>query len=391
MNKKTIIVGTSILLIATVTRIVWLTILLSLPLLFYFVSSNLKTSKKRNWKIRSIKTLATCIFIFFMAVSVRVFLFEVFAIPSGSMEETLSIGDKILVNKLVYGPELPRSPFEIPWLNLFYYITEGNKAPLDSLWWDYTRLPGLRKIRQGDVLVFRHPTWGGRNNFFVKRCVALPGDTLYIRLSKIYTNRQVFKEPPLVKKKFLVWSKNIFQVARAFENKKMKIQWDSQQLIKNGYLVDLTSEAKEELLNSDLDVDSIKNIEWPDDTANWVYPIGESFRWTIDHYGPIIIPYKGMTIQLTNKNFQMYARAVNALERKRLEARHGQIFLNGEPVTTYTFTHNYYFMMGDNRYNSNDSRYWGFVPEKDIVGKAVVILFSNDEEFNWKRLFKRIR
>jgi len=111
----------------------------------------------------------------------------------------------VLVNKLVYGPKLPVSPYDIPWVNLGWYLQAGASANPDSVYWDYRRLPGFSAIKRGDVMVFSHPLWGGRNNFFIKRCMALPGDTLEITDGRVKINGQSLPEPACTKKVYEFW------------------------------------------------------------------------------------------------------------------------------------------------------------------------------------------
>lgn len=275
--------------------------------------------------------------IFLLAISIRVFFIEIFAIPSGSMENTLFPGDKILVSKLDYGPAMPKSPYQIPWINLLWYLGAGKTTNMDSVYWEYKRLSGFSSVKHGDVTVFIHPLWGNRDNFFIKRCVAIPGDTLQIIDGVVFDNRLKIAIPDLVKQPY------------------------NMSLLTN-------------------------------DSAQWVNPKNRKLAWTIDNYGPVVIPRKGITIILTSISLLVYQQTINLLEKTKIEEKNGIFYLNNQPVTTYTFKQNYYFMMGDNRNNSNDSRYWGFVPEEDVVGKAVVVLFSNNETgFQWHRILKPIK
>jgi signal peptidase I len=272
--------------------------------------------------------------IFIFAISIRVFVIEVFSIPSGSMEKTLFPGDKIMVNKMSYGPALPGSPYKIPWLNLFWLLSANEKTNTDSIYWDYHRLNGFSKIKRTDVIVFDHPFNKGPDNTFVKRCMALPGDTLRIEAGTVKVNNKIINIPGVGQEKTSI----------------------------------------------------------PKDSANWVYPRIRSFSWTIDDYGPLVVPAKGMTIELNPVTYELYRRTINRIEKAGINKKGNLYFRNGQQITEYTFTKDYYFMMGDNRHNSNDSRYWGFVPEENMIGKAILILFSNGEiGMRWNRTLKRLK
>ncbi|GHT14395.1 signal peptidase I [Bacteroidia bacterium] len=253
------------------------------------------------------------------------------------MEDTLLSGDKIIVNKLVYGPRMPASPYEIPWINLIWYLKADDSTNIDSLYWNYHRLKGFSKIKQDDVIVFNAPFTNNRNNFLIKRCVALPGDTLIIKDGLVNINGQSQPPPTMSKHSF---RKNV-------------------------------SDNNEE---------------------NWVYPKNSAFQWTLDNYGPLVIPKKGMAIPLDRYHYSLYERTIKETEHQEIEQKGAQYFIKDSLVTRYTFQHNYLFVMGDNRHNTSDSRDWGFVPEENIVGKASLILFSNNHgKFRWNRLLKKIK
>lgn len=323
-------------LIITFSGLYWL----ALGILFVFLIGLLFRSELSVFVwIREhsfVSSLISIVGIFILAISMRVFFIEVFAIPSGSMEETLLPGDKVLVSKLNFGPAMPKSPYEIPWINLIWLLTADKTTSMDSLYWDYNRLSGFSRVKSGDVVVFKHPLWGKHDNFFIKRCVAISGDTLQIIDGEVFANQQSIAIPDLI------------------------IQPDNTSFVKN-------------------------------DSTQWVDPKNSLLAWTIDNYGPVVIPRKGMAIKLTPVNYLVYRRTIERLEKVWIKEQNGIYYLNKKAITTYTFRNNYYFMMGDNRHNSNDSRYWGFVPEENVVGKAVVVLFSNNYNgIQWRRLLKSI-
>ena len=387
-SKKLIWIFAAIALMA-ITQLWWLIAGISAMAVIYLLLS--ADFFKRNKKAKGLKSILTVVLIFFVAVSIRMFFIEIYAIPSGSMEDTLLPGDKVLVNKLVYGPKLPASPVDIPWINLVWYLKAKAAPNLDPVQWKYKRLKGFSSTERGDVMVFSHPLWGGRNNFFIKRCVALPGDTLKIKTGRIQVNGEYLAENAGIKNRWQVWVNNSEQFYTLMDS--LRIYYGNRFVPSDELPAELflTNRKKNQLLKQDC-VDSVKVYVTPRDSIHSIYPKRGGFNWTIDNYGPLVIPYKGWTIELNPETFELYGRTILRLEKEKIEENCGKYLLNGIPTKGYTFRQNYYFMLGDNRHNSNDSRYWGFVPEKNIVGKSGLVLFSSRSgKFKWGRLCKRIK
>ena len=326
--------------------------------------------------------------VFLLAVGVRVFVIEIYSIPSGSMENTLLQGDKILVSKMNYGPKLPRSPFEIPWLNVLFYLNKEARAKADTTWWRYKRLPGFSEVNRGDIFVFQFP--GNKNEVFIKRCIALPGDTFQIINSDVFINNRIQSPPVESKKVYSVWYNNIdsFNIITDSLNIPAYGWWSGEQ--GNTMEIILTNRLKKQLYGIKC-IDSITSSINEHGFASNYYPWNERYSWTLDNMGPFIIPGKEFKIKPDKDKLILYKKILERFEQISITNDSVEWEVNDSVVSDYRFKQDYYFMLGDNRNASNDSRYWGFVPEENIIGKAVLILFSwDDEGWKWERFLKRL-
>ena len=338
---------------------------------------------------------------FLLAIFVRVFLFEVYTIPSSSMEHTLVPGDKVVVSKLRYGPYLPGSLKNVPWLNLFY---NGNNTGENNTIKPSQRLKGYGSILRGDVMVFEQPV---NHQAYIKRCMGLPGDSLSLAGDTLYVNGQRASPSPTTlkhdyllnpynKKQVEIWAEKKGVVLRKHQKDKWKVGLtlqQKQQLQQTGLthsLVLLTDArkasyyAQRNRYNTRASMRNTRGVTFGSDSA--------ITGWEKFSFGPLYVPPKGETITLTRKNLQLYRPVINKYEGHHVKQKNGAVFINGKKQDRYRFTHNYYFMLGDNRCHSSDSRAWGFVPESHIIGKAEFVLFSNwHGEWRWERIFKMIR
>ena len=324
-----------------------------------------------------------------LAILVRVFCFEIFSIPSGSMENSLLKGDKVLVSKLHYGPKLPQSPFEIPWINLFFYINKEARAAIDSTWWDYQRLEGFSKIKTNDVAVFNPPHQNKVH--YVKRCVGLPGSKLKLEKGILLNMGKLTKVSGTVKNPYRIWVNDIDSFNNLLND--IRLEKISENTAKNQLDIDLLLTVEQyEILAEANCYDSIKLLDLPINTIPRSFPNHQSILWSIDNWGPIHVPKKGETIILNQSNLIIFNNILKKYENIHIEERNNQYWSENSPITHYTFKHSYYFMLGDNRHNSIDSRYWGFVPEQYIVGKAAVVLYSfHAGSMRWARTLKLVK
>lgn len=330
----------------------------------------------------SINLLFKLFYIITIAILLRVFVIEVYNIPSSSMEDTLFIGDNVIANKLYYGPKLPQSPFEIPWINLFFVKDKNDKSGLDSALWNYKRLSGASYIKRNDIIIFSYPY--SEPNVLIKRCVGLPGESLTINNGIVIVNGKKISHSSKIKRGYNIWltDRNSFVNIADSLNIHYEIKYNNNNEDIKAYL---NSENLNKLHSLNL-IDSISPIKANVTSAFSSYKL----NWTIDNFGPIFIPSAGTTIPLTKYTYLLYHNSIARNENTVIYMKNNSFYIKGKKVFSYTFKKNYYFMLGDNRNDSNDSRFWGFVPEQHIIGKATTVLFSfkNNSKFDWSRIFK---
>ena len=343
----------------------------------------------RNILIRNIiKNSFSVFFVLFVIINLKIFFFNVFKVPSSSMKNSLFPNDVILVNKLKYGPQLPRSPFDIPLVNIGYYFNENAKKRFKEYWWPYRRFSGTASIEQGDVIVF-NSLWE-KDFILVKRCVAIAGDTLRIENGIVYNNGKVFK---------VNTEKHKYKFEIINDKKTFRKTLNGQGLSH----VNFMKSSSEHILKAKLslnevniikNLESVKNFQLVLDTFKPKQKLLTKLpnkKWTYDNMGPITIPKKGLQINLNQDNYLLYKQTINKFEKANIQHIDGEIYVNGKVAKTYTFKKNYYFMMGDNRKATSDSRVWGFLPEENIIGKVQCVLFSNyKNKFQWNRLLKSV-
>lgn len=321
--------------------------------IYFLLSKVFNVSKAWFW------TLLFTIPVFF-----RLFIFEVRNVPSSSMEDALFPGDYVLVSKVGYS--LPIAEF----------LGNNRPANQESL--------GLSEIKRNDVIVFKNPVDG---KFLVKRIAGLPGDILKIGNQTLIINNHVVNPLPTVKFSYKIWTNDTIK----FEQMAHDIGIFYNHRYEQGRVYAqsiLNTIQKKRILNSPY-IDSISyNPVFP---SIPVFPIVSGFNWTGDNFGPVLIPKKGVTIEMNHKNYQLYRTLILNYEKTSLEHINGSYFIDKKKVIAYTFKQNYYFVMGDNHNYSVDSRFLGFVPESNIQGKVIYTLFSIDSNgWNWKRLMKPI-
>ena len=390
---------------------------------------------------------------------INLFFFQNYVIPSSSLEKSLLTGDYLFVSKVSYGPRIPETPLTMPLTQHTLPVLDCNSY-VEWPHWEYRRVKGLGNVQLNDIVVFNYPAgdtlcsapqyqaydfygmcysigyqavqerpnldsltaeqrlayydqiyhigkqyieenkseYGDiitrptdRRENYVKRCVGLPGQTLQIKNRTVYLDGKPNKEPENVQYTYYV------KLRQGLPDDLMKelgiSMEDLTSLNTQGYMP-LTKRAVAAL---SMRKDLVESITLNTDASEGdLYPLNANTHWTRDNYGPVWIPAKGKTIRLTLDNLPIYERPIRTYEGNDLQVRNGKIYINGRQTDTYTFKMDYYWMMGDNRHNSADSRYWGFVPEDHIVGKPIFIWWSSDPDrhgfggIRWNRLFRLV-
>ena len=388
--------------------------------------------KKRNKTYKEIFSWVDAIvFALVFAWLINIYIFQMYTIPTSSMEKTLLVGDYLYVSKATYGPRLPNTPLSLP---LMHHTTPwGTKSYSEAIELPYKRLAGLRGVERGDIVVFNFPAgdtvilerqnetyydivrqftsaYGekrgrelmnrqyhvtsrpvDKREHYVKRCVAVAGDTLQIKGGVLYVNG--------VEQDYIDNQQYIYfvQTSSPFSRKsleRLNISPDDAHYSKATglYTMPLTESAVEMLGEMSNVVSVTKNESTEPFLA--IFPNNPAYLWTEDNFGELWVPKKGATVALTLDNLPLYERIIKNYERHDLEVRDGHIYIDGVERTDYTFEMDYYFMMGDNRHMSADSRFWGFVPEDHIVGTPSFVWLSMDKykpfpsNIRWDRMFK---
>lgn len=315
------------------------------------------------------------------ALIIRTFLFEAYRIPTPSMEETLLTGDFLIVSKISYGPRTPMV-LAVPFTNIY--------MPGVTLPW--TRLPGFTDIERNDIVVFNYPVdiapIAAKTNY-IKRAVGMPGDTLSIDDTQVFINGEEAKSFPGIQQTYNVTVRDRVRLSPAKVRAAGGTLRGSDEG-SNSYQVNMTKSVADEMREWS-EVNSIEPFVLPDDYNEYGrrdFTFSSGFN-NHHHMPPVVVPFEGQTVTLTSDNYHIYQDIITRFEDNSVKRDGDKFTINGEETNEYTIQQDYYFLMGDNRDNSEDSRFWGFVPQTHIVGKAGMIYFSWDSE-RWLPRFDRL-
>jgi len=359
-----------------------------------------KKAKKKKSEVRS--WIDAIGFAVIAATILRTFLIEAYTIPTSSMEKSMLIGDFLFVSKTAYGPRVPMTPIAFPLVHHTMPIGNG-KSYTEAVQLPYHRMKGLGKIERNDCVVFNWPaeTLGrpvDKKENYVKRCVGVPGDKIELINAQLMVNDAPQEEPKGMKKQ---WHYNVSTKGTGLNPSILYEKYDITEggygRNKNEYNLTLTNESRD-AIQSFTNVTSVKRqYEKAGIYADYIFPHDKKYKWNVDNFGPITVPAAGETVSITTENLSIYKDIIERYENNKLEVVAGEIYINDKVATNYTFAMDYFWMMGDNRHNSADSRFWGFVPENHIVGKALFVWMSWDKnakglkKIRWNRLFSSVK
>lgn len=337
------------------------------------------------------------IFAVIAATIIRTFFIEAYTIPTPSMEKSLMVGDFLFVSKVSYGARIPMTPLSFPFAHHTMPVI-GGKSYLEWIKIGYHRLPGFGTVHRGDCVVFNWPAENegrpiDKKENYIKRCIGVAGDTIKIIERRVFINSTEQPLPPNAQTSYHVITDGTGFSSQAIDRLGLN---DGESNSPVDFTFHLTPENAKELRA----FGNVKSVEEngvpPGVFQEFIFPFENKLGWNVDNFGPLWIPKKGVTIPIDTGNIGFYRKVIGEYEGNKLEERNDKIYINGKEAKDYTFKMNYFFMMGDNRHNSADSRFWGFVPEDHIVGKAVFIWMSWDSQgtflgkIRWNRLFHTI-